>query len=276
MKIPCICVALCLLACEAGAQDSGLRLRTAGAGMQAHRMNLPLNHVYLVDYHMKDPDGYMDYINQISMMSDEGHDNRHLLKEFVFTAEFCKPGSSSRFWKHYTVEAGLAISTRVDKFIGAFERFDAEILPTELVQQFTEYRISRRQRYAGVSLTLYRKFRLSPRLTSYIGLRAQPGLAISNTFKSDWHAYIYRNYQYSESTDLRAQDWKGRNYYQGQATVPIGLEWESKSMPMAFRMNLSAGVMTINLHERSFLSQYIYGAGFSVLYKPGEFGNKGR
>lgn len=251
--------------------QKGLQLRNLGIGYSIGELDLIGNNPNTLVSFMKDPGSYHSYINNHQFDEVEGNPVIHALGFLNLTAEFHKPGSDSRFWRKFTVEGGLSISSRIYESAGAMTHNTYETSPG-YVHRYEKLSIVRNQRFAAVNLALYRKFRFSDRLTGSIGFRYQPGILITNRYEASWDTAVYTPSAGLISRVTTLPDFRGKTYFQTQLMLPINIEWQVVPSTLAVRLQLSPGLIYNKYKRNDFASSEFHTAGVSVLYSPGRKG----
>ncbi|RZM27336.1 MAG: hypothetical protein EOO88_13705 [Pedobacter sp.] len=247
--------------------QKGLQLKNVGVGYSVAELDLVGNNPYTVIFLMKSPGAYHSYINNYQFDETYGNPGIFNLRFLNLTAEFHKPASDSRFWRKFTVEAGISVSNRIHESAGALQHNTYETTP-EYVHRYEKFSLVRNQRFAAVNFTLYRKLRLGERLTGSVGVRYQPGLLITNKYEASWDTAVYSASAGLRSSVTTLPDFQGKRYFQTQLMLPIGIEWQVVPSRLAFRLQLTPGVLYHKYKRNEFAASELHSAGVTVLYSP--------
>jgi hypothetical protein len=95
------------------------KIKSYHAGHRVFEVNAIGNNPFTIAPLLKKPAAYESYISTIAYNSLYGHPGITPLRTFYINAEWQKDHPSLRFWKKYTLQAGLLLTTRIKTSAGA-------------------------------------------------------------------------------------------------------------------------------------------------------------
>src|SRR5688500_14155691 len=92
-----------------------LRVKTWGIGGRLFELNAIGNNLYTLGYLLTDPEPYLDFLDSQSFNSLYGSPGVQVVYHFHLLAEFHKENPNSRFWKKYSLQTGLFLTSKFYK-----------------------------------------------------------------------------------------------------------------------------------------------------------------
>ena len=270
---------LALLACSVlalHATAQGLQLKNYSVGYRVFETESIGGTPLTLGRFLQDPYTYQQYLDGINytMLSGGGGAYQWVPMRYL-TVEFHKPAATSHFWRHHTVQTGLVISNKIE--LSGLSIGNDEFLPspgsqTDFTYKTNVYSMVQRQQFLGASLGLNRRFRLANRLQFLTGLHGQGSIAVVHTYKPRWDSttLVVQNSQVlgreTETTQLPYL--KGKNYFQWQLFIPIGLEVAVYKQEVFVRLEADFGIRNNQFKAKDLASLETHGVGLWLTYQP--------
>lgn len=249
----------------AGAQQ--WKLRSFCGGARQFELNPVGNNPMMLEPFMKDANSYRAFINTLEYNGLLGGGEIQLFKNYYLNATWHRPGAASRFWKKTNVQAGGWISNQLVKEGMALTNHDATFSPTDTVLHRHHYTIAQHLQFAGLNAGLNWRGRLSNKLSYTAGFQMQGGIAFRHHYNhqldSNWVHYP-ANIRRSSTTALQAR--KGKNFFQWQAMIPLGVEVDLYRQRIFVRAEFLAGMVGGQFRSSEFAMNEAHGFGLWLVY----------
>ena len=270
---------LLVLACSAGALNANaqrLQLRNYSAGYRIFEIESTGGTPLTLGRFLQDPYSYQKYLDGIAYTSISGGGGAiQMVPMLTLTAEFYKPAAASHFWRNHTIQAGLVLSNQTELTglsIGNNEFLPSPSNTNDFTYHTNTYSLDQKQQFLGATLGLNRRFRLANRLNILTGLHGQGSIAVVHTYKQQWDSttlvvqngqVVRRETQTSQLPYLR-----GKNYFQWQLFVPLGLEVAVYKQEVSVRLEANLGIRGNAFKGKDFASREAHGVGLWLTYQP--------
>lgn len=215
---------------------------------------------------LKDPVTYQKYLNTIDYNSFWGNPGPITLQNFYINAEWYKNNPSSRFWKKYTLQTGFLFTNRISRSAGAIGDESFYYTP-DTPRHIYKYSLIQNQRFFGVNAGLNRRIRISKKLQFVTGLHGQASFAMVHHYKQQWDSSTFTPEQGLKTKTTKLPDFKGKNFFQWQVMVPLGLEYELYKKQFFLRLEVDAGIIGGRYRPKSFSYMEAHGAGLWFIYQ---------
>lgn len=214
---------------------------------------------------LKHPEPYLDFINNLSWNSLYGNPGIQVLHHHQVAVELYKNYRASRFWKRYGLQAGIFVSSKLEK--SGMSIGNQGMLP-DTTFFYDHYSITQHQCFAGVLAGLNRRIRLGRNISFATGLHLTGSIAIQHRFhqQRDSNTFHSRRGWTYHTTPLGPLE--GKNYLQWQAMVPLALEINIYRNKLLVRPEVFAGIIGgkyYKIFRR--VPEEAHGAAMSVVYQ---------
>ncbi len=243
------------------------KIKSYNVGYRIFEINAVGNNPISIAPLLKDQASYKAYLNTITTSSLYGIPGPIPLHTLYINAEWQKDNSLMRFWKKYTVQAGLLLTTRIRRDAGSIGDETYLLLPDTAIYR-NLYTPTQNQQFIGGNVGVNRRFILSKKLKFLTGLHAQGSFAIVHNYQQRWDSstYIINGGRSTKTTYM--PNLKGKNFFQWQILVPLGLEYEFKKEQFFIRLELNAGIIGSRYRPKGFAAREAHCVGIWLIYKP--------
>jgi hypothetical protein len=243
------------------------RIKSYNTGYRIFEISAVGNNPITIIPLLKDPVAYESFLNTITINSLSGNPEITPYKTFYINAEFKKDSALSRFWEKHSLQGGLHFTTRISQYAGAVANEEYFLSPDTVFYRDT-YSLVKFQQFLGVNIGLNRRFNISQRLSFLIGLHAQGSFAIIHHYQQRWDSSVYTPTGGWDTKTTHLPNLKGKNFFQWQIMMPLGLEYEFKKEKFLVRLELNAGVVGSRYRPKNFAASEAHGIGIWLIYKP--------
>ncbi|MHA4846736.1 hypothetical protein ACX0G7_21400, partial [Flavitalea antarctica] len=112
LKLTAITVLFLTLCICLNVRAQQLKLKTYSFGYRIFELEPVGNNPLTIAPILKNPEAYTNYLNTIRYNGFTGNTAPYRQHTFYLNGEFAKPGSSSRFWKTHTLQAGIVVTSQ--------------------------------------------------------------------------------------------------------------------------------------------------------------------
>jgi hypothetical protein len=250
-----------------GTKAQQWKIKNYHAGYRIFEVSSVGNNPYSITPLLKDPLAYQDYLNTISVTSLNGSPGIMPLHTLYVNAEWQNDSALSRFWKKTTIQAGLLLTTRIRQGAGAIgdENF---VTSPDTVLYRNMYALTKNQQFFGANMGLNRRFTISKKLSFLTGIHAQGSFALVHHYQQSWDSSTYKPGGVRNTKKTYMPDLKGKNFFQWQLMVPLGLEYEFVKDRFFIRVEVAAGIIGSNYRPKDISAKEAHGAGLWLVYQP--------
>ena len=245
----------------------GWKIKSYNVGYRIFEVNAVGNNPTTIAPLLKEPEAYKRYLGTITNNSLYGNPEVLQLHTIYLNAELEKIKPLSGFWKKYTLEAGLLLTTRIRQEAGAIGD-EGYLYPTDTLKHRNMYSLTKNQQFLGANAGVNRRFIISKKLNFLIGLHAQGSFAVVHNYQQRWDSSTYTPSRGWNTKSSELGKLKGKNFFQWQLLVPLGLEYEFVKKRFFIRLELDAGIVGSNYRPKNFAAKEAHGAGISLIYTP--------
>ena len=242
-------------------------LRSYNIGYRVFEISAIGNNPNTVGRFLKDPIAYQNFINTIEHNGTMGNPEIHRLRTYYIGAEFHGPSERSRFWRKYTFQTGLLLTNKISTSAGALTH-EWYTLGQDTIIYNNNYSLEKNQQFIGALAGINRRFTISKKFRALIGLHYQGSFAFIHNYEQrlDSSTYVLNGARKTSSTDL--PNLKGRNFYQWQAMIPLGIEYVVYQNKFSLRLEGDFGIVVSRYRSKNFAAMETHGAGLSFIYRP--------
>lgn len=241
------------------------KVRNYSIGYRIFEINSIDNNPFSIAKLLKDPLTYQNYLSNIRYNSFYGNPQVVQLHTGYINIEWFKDASLSRFWKKYTIQTGLLATGGITRGAGAIgeENFN----PADTSAEINMYSLTRKQQFFGLNAGLNRRFNISKKLRFFTGFHTQGSFSLVHYYKQQWDSSTYTPATGRKTGTTKLPDLKGRNYFQWQLMIPLGLEYELYKKRFFIRVEVDAGIAANRYVARGFANREAHGAGVWLIYQ---------
>jgi|688.fasta_scaffold25335_14 hypothetical protein len=250
-----------------GAFAQAWRIKNYSAGYKIFEVTSVGNNPYTITPLLKDPVAYQNYINTITVNNFNGNPQIMRLHTIYVNAEFQKDSALSRFWKKTTIQAGVLLTTRIRQGAGAIGD-ESFVSSPDTVLFRNMYSLTKNQQFFGANLGLNRRFAISKKLSFLTGLHAQGSFALVHYYQQQWDSTTFKPGVGRNNKTTNLPNIKGKNFFQWQVLVPLGLEYEFVKERFFIRMELAVGIIGSDYRPKYSSAKEAHGAGIWLVYQP--------
>ena len=227
-----------------------LQIRNLSLGWRVFELDGVGSNPATIGQLMKNPAAYHHYLEGIRYNGFYGGVEVQRVQTFYLTTEIGKPNTAAGFWKSHTLQVGLLATAPSARNMGLNQN---DLFPSPNASNAFRYReevysFVQKQRFAGVSAGINRRVRLfTDRLHFVTGLHIQGSVAIAHRYEQQ---FKFREWQVennqailSETGGGQLQGFRGKNYFQWQVMVPLGLEAAIYQQRLFLRLEADLGMV---------------------------------
>lgn len=255
---------LLLLPINVNAQD--FKIKNYSIGYRIFEFNAIGNAPTNIAPLLKDPVTYLKFLNTIDYNSFWGNPGPMTLRNFYFNSEWCKNNPSSSFWRRHTVQAGFLFTDKVTRSAGAIGDESFYYTP-DTPKHVYKYSLTQNQQFFGVNAGLNERLKIFKRLQFFSGLHMQGSFALIHHYKQQWDSSTFTPQQGFQTRTTKLSNLKGKNFFQWQLMVPLGLEYELYKKTLFIRLEIDAGIVSSRYRGKSFFEKEAHGAGLWLIYQ---------
>jgi hypothetical protein len=243
------------------------KIKSYNLGYRIFEVNSVGNNPNTIAPLLKEPAEYLNYLSTIKSTSLYGNPGVLQLHTFYVNAEWQKNNSLLRFWKKYTLQMGILVTTKINQDAGAIgdESYPSA---TDTVRRRNMYSLRKNQQFIGTNVGVNRRFAISNKLKFLTGLHLQGSFAIVHNYQQRWDSSTFYSGGEWKTKTTQLPDLKGRNFFQWQLLVPLGLEYELRKEQLFIRFELDAGIIGSQYRPKNFATKEAHGAGIWLVYVP--------
>jgi hypothetical protein len=242
------------------------KIKSYNFGYRIFEVNAVGNNPTTIAPLLKEQANYQSYLNTIEYNSLYGNPGIMKLQTFYVNAEWQKTNSLSRFWRKYALQAGLLLSTKITMDAGAIGE-ETYLSSSDTVRHRNMYSLMKNQKFFGANAGVNRRFPISKRLKFMMGVHAQGSFAIVHNYQQRWDSSTFTPSSGWNTKTSGLPDLKGKNFFQWQIMVPLGLEYELKER-LLIRFELDAGLIGSRFRSKDLAAKEANGAGIWIIYRP--------
>jgi len=257
-----IVILLLAITLHAGAQN--LKIKNFSIGWRIFEINAVGNNPTTITPFLNEPVSYENYLRNIKYNSLFGNPGVLNVQNFYINAEWYKIKPLSRFWKKYTLQAGL-LTNKITKPAGAIAD-EGFYYSTDTSKYVNKYSLTQKLQFFGANVGINRRINISKKLQFITGLHVQGSLALLHYYKQQWDSSTYSPSNGWKTNTTQLQHLKGKNFFQWQLMVPLGLEYEVYKKQFYIRIEVDAGIVGSKYIGKTFADKEAHGAGIWFIY----------
>lgn len=153
---------------------------------------------------LKDPASYLYTLNNFSYNSLHGNPSIAYMKNFYLNVELRGRDTLTRFWKKNSIQAGILMTNRLSRSVGAIEDIQYDFLP-ELIRRNKKYSYTEQIQFLGANIGFNRRFKMSRNVQFLLGLQVQGSFAVVHNYKQQLDSTAFQfgvGWIYDKSTPL--------------------------------------------------------------------------
>jgi hypothetical protein len=182
-------------------------------------------------------------------------------------AEWQRINPSFRFWRKYTLQAGLLFTGRIRQEAGTIGE-ESFFSSTDTAIHINMYSLTKVQQFFGGNAGVNRRFTISKRLKFLTGLHGQGSVALVHKYQQRWDSSRYTPSGGWIKRTLPMPKLKGKNFFEWQVRIPLGLEYAFYKDKACIRLEADVGLIGSRYRAKNFLEREALGAGLWLLYRP--------
>lgn len=261
-------IPLFLLACLTNlVYGQKLTIKNYSFGYRVFEMNSFGNNPTTITNLLKDPAAYQNFLTTLTYNGFYGNPGISNLHTFYISAEFGKDLSQARFWRKYSIQAGLLFTTKSSEAAGALSNQFFTYSP-DTVMHDNRYSLVKNQQFMGIQTGLNRRFKISKKFHALLGLYVQGSFAIINNYQQQMDTSTFSTSVGWKRSSTPLPALKRKNYFQWQAMIPLGLEYGVYQNRITLRIELDIGIMANPYIGRTYAERECNGWGISIIYRP--------
>jgi hypothetical protein len=243
-----------------------LRLKDYSVGYRIFEIDAVGNNPTTISPLLKEPVAYDNYFANIKYNSLWGNPEILHLNTFYVNAEWYRHESASRFWKKHTIQAGLLLTSKITKWAGAVA--DERYYSPDTISHVYKYSVTQNLQFFGANAGVNRRFTISKKLEFIAGLQAQGSFALVHRFRQQWDSSAYTPGSGWKTNNTQLPNIKGKNFFQWQVMVPLGLEYALYKKKFFIRLEVNAGIVGSKYRPKTASYKEAHGAGIWFIYQP--------
>ena len=216
---------------------------------------------------LKDPVSYQNFLNTINYNSLWGNPAIQTLHTLYFAAEWNKDPALSRFWKKYSIQTGLLITSKSVMDAGAIGIQTYTSSPDTVIHD-DRYSLTKNQQFLGLQIGINRRYHMAKKLQFFTGLHFQGSFAIVHYYEQQLDSSSWTPATGWKTRTTPLPDLKGKNFFQWQLMVPLGIEYAFAKNAFFVRLELDLGIVGSQYRSTSFAASEAHGFGLSLIYQP--------
>ncbi len=244
-----------------------LAIRNYSVGYRIFELNSFGNNPKTISPFLKDPVAYQNFINTIDHNGMRGNPGPLQFHTFYLNAELQGSQHRRRFWRKNTLQLGVLLTNKLSTSAGALTN-ETSFFGQDTIFYNNNYSVTKNQQFVGGLAGINRRFPISKKFQLLTSLHFQGSFAFIHHYQQllDSSTYILSGVRTISSTKL--PNLKGKNVYQWQAMIPLGIEYAVYQKQFYLRLEIDFGIVGSRYIPRDFASKEAHGVGFSFIYRP--------
>jgi hypothetical protein len=216
---------------------------------------------------LKDRYSYQNFLSTTNYNSLYGNPGVQQVHTFYFTAEWKVDSPLSLFWKKHTLQAGLLVTNRIAQSAGAVANQRFSYSPDTVLHE-DKYSLFKNQQFLGGQVGLNRRYNISKKLQLFSGLHLQGSFAVVHHYQQQLDSSTFAPSRGWTSSTSQLPHLKGKNFFQWQVMVPLGIEYDIHQKELFLRLELIVGMVGSRYRPKTFAAKEAHGIGLSLIYHP--------
>jgi hypothetical protein len=250
--------------CVAATYAQRWQLQSYDAGYRVFEVDAVGNNPTTIAPLLKNPDAYLAYLNTITNNSLYGNPGILDLKTFYINAEWRKTHALSRFWKKYTLQTGLLLTSTISQQAGGIGEETFSLADT--VGHRNIYSLVKKQQFLGINAGVNRRFLISRKFQFLIGFHAQGSVAIVHHYEPTWDSTTYGAGSTPTTHIIHMANLEGKHFFQWQLMIPLGLEYALFKQRLFIRLEADAGIVGGRFRPGHHRLDEAHGVGIWLMY----------
>src|SRR5688572_11601970 len=268
MRMPTGTIALLLfLIVTNRANSQTMAVKNFSIGYKVFEISPVGNNPITVAPLLKDPVAYQNFLKTINHNNLYGNPAIQQLHTFYLNAEWQVDSPVSRFWKKHTLQAGLHFTDKLTQSAGALADQYFTYLP-DTVRHDYQYSLVKNQQFFGGQAGINRRINISKKLKAIVGLHVQGSVAIVHYYQQQWDSSTFSSGPGLKTQTNALPDLKGKNFFQWQAMLPLGLEYPVYQRSLFLRLELYIGIIGSHYRPQNISANEAHGVGVSIIFQP--------
>jgi hypothetical protein len=130
------------------------------------------------------------------------------------------------------------------------------------------YSLVKNQQFFGGQVGINRRLNISSRLKAIIGLHIQGSIALVHYYQQQWDSSTYSSSQGGKTHTTSLPDLQGKNFFQWQIMLPLGLEYPIYQRKLFLRLEVYIGIVGGRYRPKDFSDNEAHGVGLSIIFQP--------
>lgn len=242
------------------------KLKNFSIGYRIFEVNSVGNSPFTIAPLLKDPKTYERFFNSIKYNEIQGNPGVMSLNTYYINAEWFRNSPLSSFWKKFTLQAGLLLTSPLSERAGSVADV-SYYRSTDTAKHIHMYSLSKNLQFFGANGGVNKRFRISRRLEFLTGLHMQASFALVQHYKQQWDSSTYTPTNGWRNKTTTLPQLKGKKFFQWQAMVPLALEYNVYKNRFFIRFELDAGIIGSRYRPKYFSAREAHGAGIWFIYQ---------
>jgi len=242
-------------------------IKNFSIGYRVFEINPAGNNPITIAPLLKDPVAYQNFLSTINYNNLYGNPGIQQFHTFYLNTELQVDSAVSRFWKKHTLQAGIHFTNHLTQSTGALADQHYTYSPDTVLHD-NRYSLMKNQQFFGGQTGINRRLNISKKLKAILGLHVQGSFAIMHYYQQQWDSSTHSSSQGSKTQTTSLPDLHGKNFFQWQAMLPLGLEYPIYQRKLFLRLELYLGIVGGRYRHKTFSANEAHGAGLSIIYQP--------
>jgi hypothetical protein len=244
-----------------------LQINNYSISYRLFEMNSVGNNPTTIPALLKDRYSYQNFLSTTNYNILYGNPGVQQLHTIYFTAEWKVDSSLSLFWKKHTLQAGLLITNKIAQSAGAVANERFSYSPDTVLHE-DRYSLLKNQQFLGGQIGLNRRYHISKKFQLFSGLHLQGSFAVVHHYEQQLDSITFAPTRGWTSNTSRLPHLKGKNFFQWQAMIPLGMEYDIHQKDFYIRLEIIVGIVGSRYRPKTFAAKEAHGIGLSLVYLP--------
>jgi hypothetical protein len=250
-------------------KPQALKITRYNAGCRTFEIDGVGNNPLTIAPLLKNPTAYQNYIHNIQYSGIFGNPGTQILRDYYMNVEWQRNPSESRFWKKHSLQTGFFVSSQLVKDKMGFENERYVVAPGDTAFYQDQYFVAQEQQFIGANIGLNKRARISNKLQFLTGVYIQGGFAFVHKYSHLWDSSVFRNQTWTSKITV-LPSFEGKNFFQWQGMIPLGLEMDVYHKMIFLRMELDIGIVQ-DRYRNTPSKKEAHGFGCWLVYQPKSF-----
>ena len=237
-----------------------------GAGFRIFQIEAIGNNPLTISPFLRNSTEYRDYLMSINYDSYSGKPAILNIPNYYLNTEWRPKNPSRTKWTKYSFLAGLDFTKKL--IVNGGSVADHQIIyGADTIVYSNTLTLTKQLRFFGAHFGIYRHYPLFGNLSALAGLQFQANLA-SLMLEQRWDSTAIVVGESGTTRTAQLEDQPGRNYFQWQLMIPLGLEYAFANQKFCLRLEANPGIVRGYKRPTRFNASEAHGIGISFFYRP--------